>query len=70
MTAEQERWVYKKIGQLREVADRKWPLSDHEWESLILAAKRIYEKSGKNQEVREALINFLDALNEKDKMEK
>lgn len=70
MTVEQERWICKKVGKLREVADRKWPLSGQDWEALILSVKRIYEKSGRNQGVREALFDFLDELNERDMKER
>ncbi len=59
MTKEQEAWINKIVGQLREEVRKRKPLSDADWDELRKSIRMIFQKSKKNVEVKKALVKFL-----------
>ncbi len=59
MTKEQEAWTNRIVGQLREEARKRMPLSDADWEELVKSISVVFQKSKKNKEVKKALVKFL-----------
>ncbi len=59
MTKEQEAWINKIVGQLREEVRKRKPLSDADWDELRKSIRMIFQKSKKNVEVKKALVTFL-----------
>ncbi len=66
MTKEQEAWTNRIVGQLREEARKRMPLSDADLEELIKSISAIFQKSKKNKEVKNALVEFLRECKKED----
>ena len=70
MTQDQQRWTEGRIRLLREEIERKWPLSDRDWESLTEAVGRLIELSKRHQEVRSALFDLLEEYETRERKER
>lgn len=67
MTKEMEAWLGKVTDQLKEEIERRWPLSDADWEKLTVTLAEIVGKAGGSIEVRDRLFDFVAVYNRKDK---
>lgn len=60
MTEAQQKWVDKRISELKSTIERKWPLSQSDWNSLADTIAKIVDMAKGNSEVRKALFDVVE----------
>lgn len=65
MTEAQQKWVDKRILELKSTIERKWPLSQSDWNSLADTIAKIVDMAKGNAEVRRALFDFIEPYQKK-----
>lgn len=70
MTKEQQVWVDKIKKQLQEEIERRWPLTDNDWEQITVTIDEIMKKANGNPEVRSALFDLIEVYDRKAREER
>ena len=70
MTDKQGRWLSEVIRKYEQEAEKRYPMEDSDWEELQKSVSIFYNKSGKNPEVKDALVKMLVRCDKRDRSER
>lgn len=60
MTEAQQKWIDNIKNQLKSEIEKRWPLSQNDWDKIAITIGEVIEKAGGNIEVRNTLFDFIE----------